>query len=79
MSDPLDRQVVEIIEGLRVACSEHRDADWKLGAIYALDTVKPLLRAALASRQEAQPNFCTLCGQSNCVNHGERFQQPRTS
>lgn len=42
-----DRELCDIIEHVRVECSRHTDATYSLGGIYALDTVKPLLRAAL--------------------------------
>ena len=33
----------DAIERVRVECSEHRDSDWVLGAVYALDTLKQRL------------------------------------
>lgn len=51
MTQDSERQIYELIERVRVECSEHRDVSWRLGAIYALDALKPRLRTLL----EAQP------------------------
>ncbi len=69
-----DRELCDIIERVRVECSQHRDTTYSLGGIYALDTIKPLLRAALTPsakpttlREWAETNTCsevhegTLC------------------
>ncbi len=50
-----DRELCDIIERVRVECSRHTDATYSLGGIYALDTVKPLLRAALKSQAGSDP------------------------
>ncbi len=46
-----DRELCDVIERVRVECSEHRDVSWRLGAIYALDILKPRLRAAMNARK----------------------------